>query len=579
MTGAFLYLFTCSLRNRIRVRLRRLRQPRYLLGSIAGLLYLYFMLVRRPGGHVPREGRPTPLDVFERIGDSLQFVGTVFLFVIAATAWITPHGRPIEFTRSEVQFLFQAPVSRRQLLHYKLLRGQLGILVGSAVATVFLRPSSLAAAWTFLVGMWVLFAVVRLHLTGVALRRQSVAQHGRSGVARNWLSLTIVTAAVLVLAGTAAADWSRLSEMTWAGQVFEELRSIWERGAAAWVLWPFAVLLRLPLSGNAEGFFRALPPVLLLLAANYVWVLRADMAFEEASAADAERRAASRAAPRPHRSSKTAPFALSLAGRPETAILWKNLILLGRYATLRVLLRFVPVIVVLAVALSQAGRGGVGALVGTIGLAAVFMAVLIGPQIVRNDFRQDLASMAVLKTWPVRGAALVRGELLAPALALSVVTWMLILITAVFLDGQNISGRSFVVVGRGAVPQFAIATALLAPPLITAQLVLQNGLAILFPAWVAVGASRARGIDAMGQRLLMMAGVVLTLVLALLPAALAAGAVGLLLHLVVPAVRELMVVVPAAVAAAVMFVECWIAAELLGRAFDRTDISAVEAVE
>jgi GntR family transcriptional regulator len=35
---------------------------------------------------------------------------------------------------------------------------------------------------------------------------------------------------------------------------------------------------------------------------------------------------------------------LSLAGRPEMAILWKNLIMLGRYASLKTMMRFLPLL-------------------------------------------------------------------------------------------------------------------------------------------------------------------------------------------------------------------------------------------
>jgi len=36
MLFASLYIIVCSARNRLRVRLRRLREPRYLFGAIAG---------------------------------------------------------------------------------------------------------------------------------------------------------------------------------------------------------------------------------------------------------------------------------------------------------------------------------------------------------------------------------------------------------------------------------------------------------------------------------------------------------------------------------------------------------------
>jgi len=106
--------------------------------------------------------------------------------------------------------------------------------------------------------------------------------------------------------------------------------------------------------------------------------------------------------------------------------------------------------------------------------------------------------------------------------------------------------------------------------------VVQNGLAVLFPAWVAVGDSRARGIDAMGQRLLLLAGIMLTLVVSLVPGVLAGAAVAFAVY---RATGLALVLLPALVVAVVVAAECWLAAEGLGRVLDRTDPSAVEATE
>ena len=342
------------------------------------------------------------------------------------------------------------------------------------------------------------------------------------------------------------------------------------------MLWPFAAVARLPLSGTPEGFLRALPAGLAILALNYVWVLLGDLAFEEASAADAERRATAAATPRSANRKRQAPFTLGLSGRPEMAILWKNLILLGRYASARFLLRLLPIAVIFGVGLAG-GRGRVGmtALVAMIGTVGAAMTVLFGPQAMRNDLRQDLAQLPVLKVWPVRGAALVRGELLAPAIFLTLLTWFLIAMGTVAAPG------SFRVDAIGAFPGTvvlpALAAAVLAPGLIAVQLVLHNGLAILFPAWAAIGASRSRGLDAFGQRLLMMAGIIVTLALSLLPGLVAGGAVGYALYLLATSASSVIILVPAVVVLAVMLGECWLASEWLGRVFERTDVGAVDA--
>ncbi|MCK7478232.1 MAG: hypothetical protein M0C28_13115 [Candidatus Moduliflexus flocculans] len=53
---------------------------------------------------------------------------------------------------------------------------------------------------------------------------------------------------------------------------------------------------------------------------------------------------------------RDAVHARALDGPPETAILWKNLILVGRYVSLRTLLRLLPLIVVFGVV--ARGQGG-----------------------------------------------------------------------------------------------------------------------------------------------------------------------------------------------------------------------------
>lgn len=575
MFSAFVYLSLCSIRNRVRVRLRRLRQPRYLIGSAVGVLYLYTFVFRGMVGRSSARG-PGLVALMNRARGPIEFLGVMLLFLVAAGAWALPGSQSLAFSRAEVQFLFQAPVTRRQLVHYKLWRGQFGALFSSVVATILLRPGSLVAGWTFLVGLWLGLAILQLHLIGVSLRRQSLLQHGARGVRRQWLPVIVVIVVGGVLAQAVAADWPTLSTMTRALSVFNELQRLASTGAAGVVLWPFRAVVRLPLSPSPSAFLSALPAVLLLVALNYLWVLRSDTAFEEASAADAEKRSVQRAAPGRRDVKATAPpFSLRPTGRPEIAILWKNLILLGRHISLKLLLRVVPVFVVFTIMFSRrVGQEGLRAMAAVACLIFGGFTIVLGPQMTRNDLRQDLGHLAILKTWPVRGAALLRGELLAPSVVLSVLAWLLIIGGAILQGGnQAFQGHSLAVSER---VSFAASAVLIAPGLILTQLLVLNAIAILLPAWAVIGNSRARGVDAMGQRMLMLAGVLLTVVVAILPAAIAAGIAGLLIYQLT---KTIPVVVPAIVAAGVMVAECAVVIEILGRVLDRTDVAALEPVE
>src|SRR5204863_185086 len=56
---------------------------------------------------------------------------------------------------------------------------------------------------------------------------------------------------------------------------------------------------------------------------------------------------------------------------------------------------------------------------------------LLGPQMVRCDFRRDLAVMDVLKLLPLRGWQIAAGELLAPTAILTLVQWLLLIVLSV----------------------------------------------------------------------------------------------------------------------------------------------------
>ena len=49
MLGALLYLRLTSFRNLVIQRVRRLRQPKYLVGTAVAVAYFYFILIHRNG--------------------------------------------------------------------------------------------------------------------------------------------------------------------------------------------------------------------------------------------------------------------------------------------------------------------------------------------------------------------------------------------------------------------------------------------------------------------------------------------------------------------------------------------------
>src|SRR5207249_840665 len=104
---------------------------------------------------------------------------------------------------------------------------------------------------------------------------------------------------------------------------------------------------------------------------------------------------------------------------------------------------------------------------------------------------------------------------------------------------------------------------------IGAHFLIQNAAALLFPAWVPLGWQRPRGLDMMGQRLILLGATLLTVAMMLVPAAIAGGAVWLALYRLAGAAA---LVVASAVGTVVVAIEVLMATEALGPAYERLDV-------
>jgi len=578
MTGPLLYLTRRSVWNRLRARVTRLRQPRYLAGLVVGGLYFYwFLFGQRRSSGTPVRGA---LDLIERYHDGLVAVGAVAFLLLMTLVWVWPGQRKLRlgFSRADVQFLFTAPIARADLIRYKVIRSQLGVVLGAAIMTLFFRPGTFISGWVFWLGMTVVLATVNVHVMGVSLALQpDEATAGRRSRAR-WPRLVLLGSCAVVLSAVASAIRADGQGGVDASVSFGHVSQVLSAGVPALVLWPWRALVNLPLSTGPGDFARHLPAALVLLVLNYVWVVRTRVPFEEAAAEMAERRTDALAGPAPkaRRAAKggRSPFRLAPVGRPEPALLWKNLLMLGRYVSVLLIVRIALLLVVVSVLASRSGRGeGAMTVIAGFAFVAAFIATLFGPQIVRNDLRQDLAYLETLKQWPIRGAEIVRGEVLTPTVLLTGVVWFAVALATALGRSWRVDGASLVVGGAWS---WAVAAMLVAAGLVLAQVIAHNAVAVAFPAWARIGGARAQGIDVMGQRLLMLAAMVLVLAVAALPAAFAGGLVGGAAYALTGTVPVLAVGIPAAVT---LFAEGLVATEALGSLLDRTDVTAIDLRE
>ncbi len=117
MYGALLYLRVASFWNLVVSRVRRLRQPKYLFGALAGAAYLYLFFWRR-FARAPVPALPQSPEVAGAVAAGGAVVAAAFALGRIGLAWLAPVGRSgLRFSEAEIAFLFPAPVSRRKLVH------------------------------------------------------------------------------------------------------------------------------------------------------------------------------------------------------------------------------------------------------------------------------------------------------------------------------------------------------------------------------------------------------------------------------------------------------------------------------
>ncbi len=351
------------------------------------------------------------------------------------------------------------------------------------------------------------------------------------------------------------------------------LRHYVESQPLATLLLPARSILHPGLARTWPEFLRALGPALLLLGLHYIWVIRSAVAFEESSLEQARRRAERLATLRrensapPSRAAARSPFPLRPIGPAATAFLWKNLIYASTIFNTRtwVVLGISFGIPALVIGLN-ARRGEVLDVLPILLIMGLVWSILLGPQLLRHDLRQDLRSAELLKLYPLPGWKIILGELLAPVLTLSVIQLALLLLLAALFTG--IPGGNRVELSTRL--SMAIGAALVCPALNLVSFLVPNAALLLFPAWLQAGPGGAQGIEATGQRLIALLGQLLVFTLALAPGVAAAVAAYLLATMACPPA----IAVPAAggAAATLLLVESALGIAALGKLFERLDV-------
>lgn len=555
---ALLYLLWTGNRNRIRRQLARLRQPRYAVAILVGLGYLLFFAFQ----NYDTRTQSDPLAM--EFAPLFLTMGVVAMLV---WSWLFSRERSaLKFTLAEVQLLFPAPIGRRTLLHYKLVGTQLVVLLNVAIWVVLLGvrpglPVIMRAA-----ALWSLLTTLYLHRLGATFVRTSLREHQAHAARRRAVTIGVLLAVTALLCAAVVAVVVALIQSPPGGEL-DAFRATLQQPLVEAALAPFRAVIGPMVAADAASWWRAAPPALVVLLLHYLWVIRSDTAFEEAAAAaSVEQASRFRSGQRGRRSARNLRYSrpmieLSPAGAPSGALVWKNVTQLLRWGNFRVwataFVSAIAVMVVLGtVAPTLAQAAGVMLMTW-----AVFL-LLLGAQWIRNDLRSDLAKLDLLRSYPVASDSLVRAEAAGAASVLTLGQAALLMVGMAGLWRDPEVDRAWL--GTG-----ALAGAMLLPALNFAGMLVQNGAALLFPAWVRVTATR--GIEALGQHMLTAIAYFFALVvLLILPASLGSGAA----WLVQDVGDKPAVLAGAAVAALVLLGESWLMSLWFGSVFMRTDLAS-----
>ncbi len=581
---ALFFLQSRSLWNRLRTRIRRLRQPKYLVGAVVGLAYFYIYVGRFVLGGLffPRSGTPgSPMaagfDLNQRqLLEGMAATG-VFFFMLGAWVFAGPRSA-LAFTETELAHLLPAPISRRTLIRYKLASLQTGLLISSLVLW-FLAGRLLAGGHALLRigGWWVVLAALSLHALGASFVVQRLTERGLS----SWLRRTLGCLVGFAVGG-ALVWWSRSTFLAEGGipSSFDAWRSLghhaFTSGPAPWLLGPFRLLVRPWLATSGTEFAIAIGPALLVLAGLFLWVDRSDVAFEEASLERARRWAdrIADASSRQHRvgmpkpTVRPAAFSLRPEGNPAVALAWKHLIELrfrprnhaiamGVFVLAAVGIRVAPDAEIL-----ESLRNSAALL--PLGMACIMP--IFGVMEITTRVRQDLRMVDHYKTMPLTGQQFVVGEFLGgvgSTVCRQVVCFIGVALFAMAPDSLVVPWP--ILLG---VP---VALLTVGPGLIMLLAILPVAAALLFPAWMqSTKDGPGPGLEATGQRVILAVAQLITLSVSLIPVALVSVGMFWLGLLVSPWVAF---VLAGAGGAAILYAEIAVAIVFLGKAYDAIDVS------
>jgi len=604
VNGALWLLIRLGFRGRIRRSLRLTRQPRYLLGSVVGIAYFVFMVFRpllQGDTHMVAHLDALSLVLFQGI----HVFAALGIALYLSLSWVLmPVKPPLRLRPSEMNLLLPAPLRRREIIVYGMVRTIPGMLVGVFVVMLFVSSGSLLMRTVQAVNVFALFLLWDLHGKGRNLWKARLREMPRTrALSRRVLMMLVVALFWAVAVGAILAiGKSVIAVLHDAGTVDRDtvtsvLGAIGEgvrRGPLhvllaplLWITEPFFARGRI---GGGPWFF-----LMAVLVLHFVWVLWAEARYEDTVIARERSRARGlrrRRDPRHHSQAarRSHVFRLGPIGRPEIAIYWKDLLVLTRKnARFWGLLGLGLFAIVLAAVVILGAPEKLIVPMTSVGFMAVGFVPPLTGVFWANGFRRDLRYFETLRTWPVSGRKLVLGELLAPLTQTMVaVAGGLGLLIATDL-GSRIAGVLGLGEGGGVFPESWASSLGVPEPILLGWIILGAlpvlaGLGalssileclggLLFPGWLLVLDKQRGDPAAFGQRILTILAFGFVMLFGILPGALSVAILLFGQHLLGLSITAWEFPLLGLLAALPLAGEAWILLRYAGGLWDRLDPS------
>lgn len=373
------------------------------LGFVAFTLWLMFLLI--------------PSFALERTSPELvRLVAPMALFGVCVMSTVAAAvGQTTLFSPSEIDFLFTAPFSRRELIAYKIFKGILTAMPVAVLCTLLSHRhvgSWLAGLVGFVLGLvFVQLLSMSLLLIGSIIIRRAHAETRRLALLVLLVLLTWGFATIML--GDKQADpleLARRIQQSWGGHLLLSVFYTFGRVVSAQTVYPELL---------AWALLALVIDVSLVLL-----IMRLDASYAElAWQSDLKLKPAGRATggDRADNSNRTGHIRWSLPAFPRLygagPIAWRQMTSAMRAARNLIWLLLImsatagPVLLVAAI---QGRRFGSF-------MASIIWLVVFVPVLFRFDFRNDLKYMHWLKTLPVRPSIVALGEIISPALLTTIV--------------------------------------------------------------------------------------------------------------------------------------------------------------